>query len=85
MVVSFFPKNKEIEHIFDRLTHYPGVSIDTRLALDIGRHKEIKFLRKNNLVFIANDRKRHKSIIFFPPNVKVKKKDDTNGFFFDML
>ena len=85
MVLTFFPKNKEIERIFDRLTKYPGVSLEPRLALDIGRNKTIRYLRNNNLIFIANDRRIHKSIIFFPPNIKIKKDAKGKKFFFDLF
>lgn len=80
-MIKFYPNNPEIEKIFNRLTKQQGTVIHTtRLMADIGKNKAIKKLRAKNHIYFGYDRQKHHSIIFFPPNVKVKKKD--NGCFF---
>lgn len=82
-MIFFNPKNPEIEKIFNRLITYPGISIDRNLARDISRHKTIRRLREKNHMFIARDQNKNKTILFFPPNVKVEKQN--NGFIFKIF
>lgn len=82
---TYNPKNAELEKIFDRLTCYPGVRVKGKLAQNISRNKTIRFLRDNNYMVIAKDFTKGNSLLFFPPNVKVKKKENGNGFFFEVF
>jgi hypothetical protein len=82
-MIHFHPSNPEIEKIFNRLLQYPGVSVEHKLAQDISRNKTIRLLRRKNHLFIGRDYNKHKTIIFFPPNVKVKKNGD--NFFFEIF
>lgn len=76
------PKSKEIEKIFDRLVKHTATSVSTRTAIDLARNKKIRYLRSIDNIFIGNDRIKNKSIIYIPPNVKLKKKDDKFLFFY---
>lgn len=74
----FKPINDEIQRVFNNLTKVNATIITPRIALDIGRNKNLKQLRKNDNLFIAHDRKKNKSLIYLPPHVKVKPYK--NGF-----
>jgi len=78
MDLNFIPKNKEVKEVFDRITKYPVVRIDPKLAQTISRHKKIRYLREYDYIHFGLDRIKSKSIISLPPNVKIKK--NKNGF-----
>ena len=78
MNMSFLPKDKDVEKIFDRLTRYPVVRIDPRLTQAISRHKKIRYLRNLDYIYFGMDRIKSKSIIGLPPQIKLKKE---NGHF----
>jgi len=80
MNLSFVPKNKEVQEVFERITKYPTIRIDPKLAQTISRHKKIRYLREYDYIYIGMDRIKGKSIISLPPSVKVKK--NKNGFIF---
>jgi len=73
------PKSKDVEKAFDRLTKFPVVKVEPRVAMDISRYKKIRYLRNNDSIFIGEDRAKRKSIIFIPPPSKLSK---NNGKFF---
>ena len=75
MNLNFIPKNKDVEKYFDRLTKYPVIRIDPRIAQTIGRYKDIKFLRKENKIFFALDRPKRKSIMGISEDVNITKKN----------
>lgn len=83
-MIQFHPPTLEIEKIFNRLTKYPAVSINHTIAQDISRNKVIRYLRSKNHMYIGRDYNKHKTILFFPPNVKVKK-TDKNSFIFEIF
>jgi hypothetical protein len=72
----FKPKNDEIYHIFERLTKYPVVKVNPKLAQQIGRYGKIRYLSKNNNIWIK------KGIIGLPPQIKIKKKGNGFDFYF---
>jgi len=78
MDIVFHPKDEKLMNIFDRLMRDNAAVIDTRLAMDLSRHKVIRELRRNTSFFIGMDRSKRKSIVFCP--VKIVKKNDK--FFF---
>lgn len=75
----FKPKNEEIEKIFKRLAHDGAVFTNPRIAMDLSRHKKIRELRKQNRFFIGQDRRKHKSILFYSGKIQI----DENGIHFD--
>ena len=75
----FKPKKPEIENVFERLMRDNAAVIDTRLAMDLGRNKVIRELRRNNNFFIGSDRNKHKSVVYC--SFKIKRKG--NKFFFE--
>jgi len=78
MAISFYPKNKEIEHIFDRLVKYPVVRVNPILAQTVSRYKKIRFInqdKKHKKIYING------GIIGLSPKVKLKKNGD--GFLFE--
>jgi len=85
MKLDFNPNNPEITKLFNKLTTYPGTSINSNLAKEVVKFKTIRYLRDKKHMYIAKDRAKNKSIIFFPPNVKINKKENGNGFFFDIF
>jgi len=72
-------KDEKIINIFNRLIKDKAAVVDNRVAMDLSRHKVIRNLRRNSNFFIANDRNKHKSVIFC--TIKIKKKG--NKFFFE--
>jgi hypothetical protein len=77
MNIDFYTKNKEIENILSRLTKYPVVKVAPSMAQTLSRHKKIRYLSKNNNIFIR------KGLVALPPNVKLKS--NGNGFSFDIF
>ena len=76
----FNPKNKEIEHIFERLMNYPVVHVDGDIAQTISRYKSIRYLnqnRKKPLIYIKG------GLVGLNPCLKIKRKGD--GFDFDIF
>ena len=76
----FDPKNKEIEKIFERLTKYPLIKVDSHTAQTISRYKKIRYLnqnRKNPLIYI------NKGIVGLNPKLKIKRKG--KGFDFNIF
>ena len=82
-MIYFNPCNPEIEKIFNRLIQYPGVTIDRNIARNISRYKTIRLLREKNNIYIARDTNKNKTLLFFPPNVKIEKYK--NGFKFEIF
>jgi len=72
----FMPKNLEVYHTFDRLTQYPFVEVDPKLAQVISRHKKIRFLSNNKNILIR------KGVIGIPPKVRITKNGKGFNFFF---
>ena len=70
----FLPHNPKVKHTFDRLTKYPVLNVDPKLAQIISRYKKIRYLSSNHNIWIR------KGIIGLPPKVKVKR--NGNGFEF---
>lgn len=68
--LDFKPKNKEIEHILDRLIDYPVIDVNPRIAQSLSRYNKIRFLSNKNNIYIR------KGLIGLPKNVKIKKKKD---------
>jgi len=80
-MIHFKPSNPEIEKIFNRLVNNSGTTVkNPKLLTTIGKHRTIKKLRAKDHIFFGYDRQKHQSIIFFPPNVKLKKNLKNNGF-----
>jgi hypothetical protein len=77
MVLSFYPKNKDIEKLFDKLIHYPLVNVDPKTAQTLSRHKKIRYLSSRKNIFIR------KGLVGIPPQVKIKKKNGKFFFEFD--
>lgn len=76
----FNPKNKEIEHIFDRLINYPVIDIDGKTAQILSRYKQIRFINQNRkypLIKIKG------GMIGINPKLKIKKKG--KGFEFNIF
>jgi len=67
-------KNKEIEKVFNRLTRYPVVKVDAKLAQAFSRQKKIRYLSRNGNIYIR------KGIISIPDTGKLIKK--SNKYFF---
>lgn len=82
MTLSFFLKNKEYANLMDRLIKDSATCVNTRIATDFCRIKSIKTLRKKNYLYVGNDRKKNKTIIYLTNN-NVRK----NGkkYFFDFF
>ena len=70
------PKSKEIERILNNLTAYPMVKVNSKAAQTFSRQKKIRFLSKNNNIFIT------KGIISIPNTVEVKKRNSGYDFLF---
>jgi len=66
--------NKEMERIWDRLTKFNVAILSSKQAQIIGRNKNIRQLRKNGDIHIANDRYAHKSIVYIPTIINLSKK-----------
>jgi len=79
-LIYFNPKNPEIEKIFDRFIKHPGTILECDKVHKINQYKTIRKLREKDHMFIGKDDGKHKTIIFFPPNVKITK--HKNGFSF---
>jgi len=75
----FLPPNPEVWHTFNRLTQYPFIEVNPKLAQTISRHKKIRFLNQ-----IDNKKKViiRQGIIGIPPQVKIKKNGNGFDFFF---
>jgi len=76
---GFNPKNEEIEKIFRRLAHDGAAFTSPRMAVDLSRHKKIRALRQQDKFFIGQDRRKHKSILFYNGKIRI----DENGIHFD--
>jgi len=76
------PKDKKICNILDRMTQKSGITMDTKTAFSLGKHRQIRYLRKKNKIFIGTDRGKNKSIVLLN-GVQIKKKG--NKYFFDGL
>lgn len=83
MAIPLKTKNKEIEHIFDRLTKYPVVRCDSNMSMSLGRNKKIRYLREMDLIFLGQDRTKRKGIVGIPPQVKIKKNNGSFFFYFE--
>ena len=74
--------NEEFIRLFDELIEDNIAFIEPLLARDIGRMSIIKELRNNDLIFIAHDRKKHKTLIHLDKNVRIRR--ERNDFFFEL-
>jgi len=79
----FFPKDDNIRKVLERLARDSYSIIDSKLAQDFGRNGVIRDLRRRDNIFISHDKKKHRTVIALPYNVRVRKKK--NGFWFDFL
>jgi len=75
---SFYPKNKKIESLFDRLAKNRVAEIDSRTAREVSKFKEMRYLREKKLLRIGKDHRNNLSIIW----IKTPLKKKGNGFFF---
>lgn len=79
--IFFIPK-PEFLPALDRLMKHHATIIDNKLAQDLCKFKEMRFLRQNlDSLYVAPDRRKNMSIIYLKPNIKIRKKG--NGFFFE--
>ena len=74
IVLYWYPPNKKISNIFDRLSRYPVVKVDPVLSQSISRCKKIRYLSYKEGINIR------KGIISLPEGTKILKKG--NGFDF---
>ena len=67
--MRFKPPNPKIENIFDRLSRYPVVTVDPKLAQSISRCKHIRYLshQKPPKILIK------KGVISLPEETKIMK------------
>jgi len=70
----WYPPNKKINNIFDRLSRYPVVKVDPKISQSISRCKKIRYLSYHNKIHIK------KGIISLPEETKIFKKG--NGYDF---
>jgi len=70
------PNSKEIDKILNNLTNYPVVKVNPITAQAFGRHKKIRYLSKNENIYIK------KGIISIPNTVQIKKKNNGYDFLF---
>jgi len=77
-LVSFYPKDKEIEKILDRLTKNNATYTNHTTTRDLCRFKQIRYLREKDKLFVGLDRRKGVSIIYVK-KLLIKK---GNGFFF---
>lgn len=73
--ISFNSKNKEINHAIDRLSKYPIIKIDPKLAQILSRHKKIRYLSYKDVFWIR------KGIVGYPPKLKIRKNDNGTYLF----
>ena len=66
MNLDIYIKNKEMEEILNKLSKYPVIKVNPRVAQSLSRHKKIRYLSEKNNIFIR------KGIISIPSNVKIK-------------
>lgn len=76
--MKFFPKNKKIYNLCERLEKSPIAEIDSTVAKEFSRYKEMRFLREKDLLFIGKDHRKNMSII----HIKIPVKKIGNGFIF---
>jgi len=72
----FIPKDKEVEHTFEKLINYPVVRVKPTLAQNISRHKKIRYLSSCDNIWIR------KGLIGISPKVKIKRNGKGFDFFF---
>ena len=79
MGISFYPKNKDIEKMMDRLIHYPVVKVDPRISQTFSKYAKIRYINqgKDKKIYIK------KGIIGLSPKVKIKR--NGNGFDIDIF
>jgi len=74
----FVLRDKKIENLFDRLLQTPpmwkSIEIDRKTAFKLAKYKEIRYLRKKGLCYIAPDNYSGKSIVYFKTPFEKKKK-----------
>lgn len=72
-MVYFPPKDEKIKNLIDRLTINHATITSSNLANQLSKYKEIRYLRKNDMIFIGKDHRKDKSIIFINGKLPVKK------------
>lgn len=72
----WYPPNKEISNVFDRLTRYPVVKVNPKIAQNISRCKKIRYLSYHDHINIR------KGIISLPEETKLFKKGKCFDFKF---
>lgn len=78
--IGFRPKPELIPAI-DRLMRHNATTIDCKLARELGKLKEVRYLRKDlKKLYIAPDHNMNKSILYLKPDVTIEK--DKNLFYF---
>ena len=81
---EFYTKDLEIQRYIDSLMKHRYVELPSRAALDIGRNKTIRNIRKMNnenpYILIGSDQKYHKSIMRIREPVKITKIGDKYFF-----
>jgi len=66
-MLSFSTKNKDIEHLLDRLTKYPVAKVDPKVAQALSRHKKIRYLSQLDSIYIR------KGVVSLPPKITVER------------
>lgn len=79
MGIPFFPKDKDIKQMMERLIHYPVIKVDPRLSQTFSKHKKIRYLNqgKEKKFYISH------GIVGLSPKIKIKK--NGNGFDIDIF
>ena len=76
--MTFFPKDKKIQSILDRLSVEKGTYTDFNTAKQLSRYTYIRNIRKKELMYIGMDRAKGVSVIHVIRLFKKKK----NGYDF---
>ena len=79
-MVKFLPKDDEIKKLLDRMTVNHATLTKSSLANQFSKYKEIRYLRKKDIIFIGKDHRKDKSIIFVNGKLPIKK---SKNYFFE--
>ena len=73
-MVGYNRNNLFVKNILDRIIQGNGtIKIDSKKANQFSKVREIRYLRKKDYLYVGRDGKKGKTIIYFKPNLKIKK------------
>ncbi len=72
--LSVYIKNEAVRRAMDRASKsHNSTLMDSHLAPILCRNKKMRYLRDKEYMYIGRDTKFKKTVLYFKPNLKIKK------------